>query len=110
KPALKLVYVLLVLLGTLPLFAQTGSSSQSRARDLGIPFDRTPGPVNAITDVAGVEVGYKTLISGEGRLVVGKGPVRTGVTAILPRGKDSLDDPVFAGWWSLNGNREMTGT
>jgi L-aminopeptidase/D-esterase-like protein len=80
-----------------------------RARDLGVPFDGTPGPLNAITDVAGVEVGHTTLISGEGKLVVGKGPVRTGVTAILPRGKD-LTDPVFAGWFSLNGNGEMTGT
>ena len=109
KPALKLVYVLLLLLGTLPLFAQTGSSSQSRARDLGIPFDGTPGPVNAITDVAGVEVGYKTLISGEGRLVVGKGPVRTGVTAILPRGKGNMKS-VFAGYFAGNGNGDMTGT
>ena len=81
-----------------------------RARDLGIPFDGTPGPLNAITDVAGVEVGFTTLISGEGKLVVGKGPVRTGVTAILPRGQRSINDPVFAGWSSLNGNGEMTGT
>ena len=79
-----------------------------RARDLGIPFDGTPGPLNAITDVKGVEAGHTTLISGEGRLEVGKGPVRTGVTAILPRGKTY--DPVFAGWYSLNGNGEMTGT
>ena len=80
-----------------------------RARDLGIPFEGTPGRFNAITDVAGVEVGYATLISGEGSLKVGTGPVRTGVTAILPRGKRSKD-PVFAGWFSLNGNGEMTGT
>jgi D-aminopeptidase len=80
-----------------------------RARDLGIPFEGTPGRFNAITDVAGVEVGYVTLISGEGSLKVGTGPVRTGVTAILPRGKRSKD-PVFAGWFSLNGNGEMTGT
>ncbi len=80
-----------------------------RARDLGVPFDGKPGPLNAMTDVAGVEVGHSTIISGEGELVVGKGPVRTGVTAILPRGK-KLDDPVFAGWFSLNGNGEMTGT
>ncbi len=80
-----------------------------RARDLGIPFEGTPGPLNAITDVKGVEVGHTTLIRGEGKLVVGKGPVRTGVTAILPRGKNS-PDPVFAGWFSLNGNGEMTGT
>jgi D-aminopeptidase len=80
-----------------------------RARDLGIPFDGMPGPLDAITDVAGVEVGDTTLISGSGKLVVGQGPVRTGVTAILPRGK-TMTDPVFAGWFSLNGNGEMTGT
>src|SRR6266404_2066546 len=81
-----------------------------RARDLGVPFEGTPGALNAITDVAGVEVGYTTLISGEGKLVVGKGPVRTGVTAIIPRGHDSLNDPVYARVFSLNGNGEMTGT
>ncbi len=81
-----------------------------RARDLGVPFEGTPGPLNAITDVAGVEVGYSTLISGEGKLEAGKGPVRTGVTAILPRGPESFDDPVYAGYFSLNGNGEMTGT
>src|SRR6478672_10278913 len=81
-----------------------------RARDLGIPFDGTPGKFNAITDVPGVEVGYTTLISGEGKLQVGKGPVRTGVTAILPRGHASLNDPVYAGFFTLNGNGEMTGT
>jgi D-aminopeptidase len=86
-------------------FAQT----KPRARDLGVPFDGTPGPYNAITDVKGVEVGHTTLISGSGKLVVGKGPVRTGVTAVLPRGKDSLD-PVFGAWFTLNGNGEMTGT
>jgi L-aminopeptidase/D-esterase-like protein len=80
-----------------------------RARDLGIPFDGIPGPLNAITDVSGVTVGHTTLIRGEGKLVVGEGPVRTGVTAILPRGTESLD-PVFAAWFSLNGNGEMTGT
>src|SRR5437899_2376733 len=83
---------------------------QVRARDLGIPFEGAPGRFNAITDVAGVEVGYATLISGEGKLEVGKGPVRTGVTAILPRGHASLNDPVYAGFFSLNGNGEMTGT
>ncbi len=81
-----------------------------RARDLGIPFNGTPGKFNAITDVPGVEVGYTTLISGEGKLEVGNGPVRTGVTAILPRGRDNMNDPVFAGYFSLNGNGEMTGT
>lgn len=79
----------------------------TRARELGIPFGGEPGPHNAITDVSGVEVGYATLTEGEGELVVGKGPVRTGVTAILPRGKTA--DPVFAGTHILNGNGEMTG-
>jgi D-aminopeptidase len=90
--------------------AQEKPASKPRARDLGVPFDGTPGPLNAITDVSGVLVGHTTLISGEGKLQVGKGPVRTGVTAILPRGMNSMNDPVFAGWWSLNGNGEMTGT
>ncbi len=81
-----------------------------RARALGIPFDGTTGPLNAITDIAGVEVGYTTLLNGDGKLEVGKGPVRTGVTAILPRGQSSFDDPVYAGYFSLNGNGEMTGT
>ncbi|HEY9385009.1 MAG TPA: P1 family peptidase [Gemmatimonadales bacterium] len=80
-----------------------------RARDLGIPLDGTPGPLNAITDVAGVEVGLTTLISGAGRLVQGKGPIRTGVTAILPRGKGD-SHAVAAAWFTLNGNGEMTGT
>ena len=86
------------------------TSKAIRARDLGIPFEGTPGKFNAITDVPGVEVGYTTLISGDGKLEVGKGPVRTGVTAILPRGHASLNDPVYAGFFSLNGNGEMTGT
>src|SRR5438046_7152629 len=81
-----------------------------RARDLGIPFEGTPGKFNAITDVSGIEVGTTTLIGGEGKLETGKGPVRTGVTAIIPRGHDSLNDPVYAGVFSLNGNGEMTGT
>ena len=86
------------------------AKSAIRARALGIPFDGLPGKLNAITDVAGVEVGFTTLISGEGKLEVGKGPVRTGVTAVVPRGHDSLNDPVYAGTFSLNGNGEMTGT
>lgn len=84
------------------------TAQKPRARALGIPFNGAPGPLNAITDVAGVEVGQVTLIRGEGRLQVGQGPVRTGVTAVLPRGKSS--DPVMAAWWTLNGNGEMTGT
>jgi D-aminopeptidase len=90
-------------------FAQQDAPKKPRARDLGVPFDGTPGKFNAITDVAGVQVGHTTLISGEGKLVVGTGPVRTGVTAVLPRGTN-FDDAVMAGWWSLNGNGEMTGT
>jgi L-aminopeptidase/D-esterase-like protein len=90
--------------------AQQTNAIKPRARDLGVPFEGTPGPLNAITDVAGVTVGETTLISGEGKLVIGKGPVRTGVTAVMPRGQNSMTDPVFAGWFSQNGNGEMTGT
>ena len=96
----------ILLLSLLNLAAADG---KPRARDLGIPFDGIPGALNAITDVQGVEVGHTTLISGSGALKVGVGPVRTGVTAILPRGK-ATTDAVFAGWFSLNGNGEMTGT
>jgi D-aminopeptidase len=99
------IKILLVILLSNFAVAQT----KPRARDLGVPFDGAPGPSNAITDVKGVEVGHTTLISGEGKLVVGKGPVRTGVTAIHPRGKTS-NDAVFAAWFTLNGNGEMTGT
>ncbi|MGC1677188.1 MAG: P1 family peptidase [Candidatus Binataceae bacterium] len=80
-----------------------------RARDLGIPFEGTAGPLNSITDVAGVEVGHATIIRANGKLVVGRGPVRTGVSAILPRGRRG-GAPVFAGYFALNGNGEMTGT
>jgi D-aminopeptidase len=99
-----LAVMCVLLQAALPCAGQT----VQRARDLGVPFDGTPGPLNAITDVKGVEVGYRTLISGEGKLQVGIGPVRTGVTAIFPRGKKSID-PVFAGWFAENGNGEMTG-
>lgn len=85
------------------------AAAKPRARDLGVPFDGQPGPLNAITDVAGVEVGQTTLIERDGKLEVGRGPVRTGVTVILPRGRAN-PAPVFAGWFSLNGNGEMTGT
>lgn len=95
--------ILTILLLTCQAYGQ-----KKRARDLGIPLDGKPGQLNAITDVKGIEVGHTTLISGEGKLVVGEGPIRTGVTAVLPRGKNY--DPVFAGWYSLNGNGEMTGT
>src|SRR5947207_1562298 len=97
------------LLLALALSPTTFAQAKPRARDLGVPFDGTPGPLNAITDVKGVEVGNTTLISGDGPLKVGIGPVRTGVTAVLPRGKDS-NDAVFAAWFTLNGNGEMTGT
>lgn len=91
------------------LLIQSATYGQKpRARDIGIPFTGTTGKFNAITDVKGVEVGYSTIISGQGKNVRGKGPVRTGVTAILPRGRNN--NPVFANWYSLNGNGEMTGT
>ena len=95
---------------TIIIFTWLQAGTNPRARDLGLHFDGKPGPLNAITDVSGVQVGHTTLIEGEGKLVQGKGPIRTGVTAILPRGDRSLDDPCFAGWSSLNGNGEMTGT
>lgn len=119
RPTISLGTVLLLLLLFLDVDAREPQQSPParstttkvvRARDLGVPFDGTPGQLNAITDVAGVEVGYTTIIRGQGKLVVGKGPVRTGVTAIIPRGHDSLNDPVYAGMFSLNGNGEMTGT
>jgi D-aminopeptidase len=79
-----------------------GAATRPRARDLGVPFEGVPGPLNAITDVAGVTVGHATIVEGEA--------VRTGVTAVLPRGAASASDPVYAGWFSLNGNGELTGT
>ena len=85
------------------------AQAKPRERDLGLPIGGTPGTLDAITDVKGVEVGHTTLITGSGKLVVGKGPVRTGVTVVHPRGKDN-HDPVFASWFTLNGNGEMTGT
>lgn len=106
KPIAALALAALVLPATAP--GQT-APPKPRARDLGVPFDGTPGPLNAITDVAGVTVGQVTIISGKGPLVVGQGPVRTGVTAVLPRGATN-GDPVMAGWFTLNGNGEMTGT
>lgn len=89
--------------------AQVQTARHDRARDLGVPFDGTPGSFYAITDVKGVEVGHTTLVSGDGPLRVGVGPVRTGVTVILPRGK-SDSEQVYAAWFSQNGNGEMTGT
>src|SRR4029077_4858514 len=102
QSAIRVIVSALIL--TFAAYAQT----RPRARDLGVPFDGRPGPSNAITDVRGVEVGHTTLISGSGTLEVGKGPVRTGVTAIRPRGQAA--DAVFAAWFTLNGNGEMTGT
>ena len=90
------------------LILSIGYSQKPRARDIGIPFFGKPGKLNAITDVKGVEVGHSTIIAGKGNNIVGKGPVRTGVTAIFPRGKKF--NPVYANWYSLNGNGEMTGT
>src|ERR1700721_3702538 len=104
-PQLRLTAALI----TLTLAITSSAQTKPRARDLGVPFDGTPGANNAITDVKGVEVGHTTLISGDGKLVVGKGPIRPGVTAIHPRGKGS-NDAVFAAWFTLNGNGEMTGT
>lgn len=91
------------------LFSSLMSSAQTkRARDYGIPFDGTTGKWNAITDVTGVTVGQVTLIKGSGDLVKGQGPVRTGVTAILPHGKEFI--PVYVNFYALNGNGDMTGT
>jgi len=100
----------IILLITIPFLSSTTYAQKPRARDLGVPFNGTTGQWNSITDVKGVEVGYSTIISGSGENIVGKGPVRTGVTAIFPRGKAQKFSPVFANWYSLNGNGEMTGT
>ena len=94
---------------SLALAQPAGAQPKPRERDLKLPIGGTAGPLDAITDVAGVEVGHATLISGSGKLVVGSGPVRTGVTVVHPRGKRN-HDPVFAAWFTLNGNGEMTGT
>lgn len=99
---------ILVIFALLFFIESSTIGQKPRARDIGIPFEGVTGKFNAITDVKGVEVGYSTIISGEGINILGQGPVRTGVTAILPRGKNN--NPVFANWYSLNGNGEMTGT
>ncbi len=109
-----MIHIMAVLLAmSAPTVIACGQAASTgnpvRARDLGIPFDGTPGPLNAITDVNGVAVGHTTLIEGYGPLHVGQGPVRTGVTAVLPRGL-GVTPPVFAAVYSLNGNGEMTGT
>jgi D-aminopeptidase len=105
-----LALMLLSGLGSASASGADASTTHPRARDLGVPFDGTPGPLNAITDIDGVLVGHTTLIEGNGKLVVGKGPIRTGVTAVLPRGAASMQHFSFAGWYSQNGNGEMTGT
>ena len=93
------------------IYCQTQAQAQKpRARDLGVPFNGITGKNNSITDVKGVEVGYSTIISNKGKNIIGKGPVRTGVTAIFPRGRSKKFSPVYANWYSLNGNGEMTGT
>src|SRR5207237_7837632 len=101
--------IVLCLATRITLAAQSPPGSKPRARELGISplIGGTPGTLDAITDVAGVEVGHTTLVSGDGALVVGKGPVRTGVTVVHPRGKRN-PDPVFGAWFTLNGNGEMT--
>ena len=106
----QLLILVITSFGMFGVSTSIAAQTKPRARDLGVPFDGTPGQFNAITDVKGVEVGYSTIISGAGKLNVGVGPVRTGVTAIIPRGKDTAFIPVFAGWYSQNGNGEMTGT
>ena len=91
------------------VLGSAAAQAEPRARDLGVPFEGIPGPLNAITDVAGVEVGHRTIVKGSGKLVAGQGPVRTGVTAVLPRGRGSTA-PVFGAWFTLNAAGEMTGT
>ena len=102
---MKFIIIIFLMAVSTTTFSQ---EKKPRARDIGIPFDGTPGKYNAITDVDGVEVGHTTLIEGSGKLEKGKGPVRTGVTAIFPAGKKYA--PVFANWHTLNGNGDMTGT
>ena len=103
-------FLIPVVLISIAAVSSTFALSTPRAHDLEIQFRGQPGLLNAITDVEGIEVGHTMIIKGQGKLVMGKGPVRTGVTAILPRGSRSHDDPVFSGWYSLNRNGEMTGT
>ena len=100
------IMAFLTIAAPLPVSA---AAENPRARDLGVPFTGIPGPLNAITDVGGVEVGHVTLFTGNGALQVGNGPVRTGVTIVHPRGKDSVEG-VFGGWFTLNASGEMTGT
>lgn len=108
-PEMKLSSVLVVMMLCVGVAGSTSAQNKPRARDLGVPFEGRPGPLNAITDVQGVEVGHSTIISGDGPLEVGKGPVRTGVTVVLPQGKQAKNQ-VFAAWFTLNADGEMTGT
>jgi D-aminopeptidase len=112
-PRMRCVQLLVVLslASAIVVAAQSRPANKPRVRELGISalIGGTPGSLDAITDIAGVEVGHTTLISGDGPLVVGKGPIRTGVTVVHPRGRQNAD-PVFAAWFTLNGNGEMTGT
>ena len=110
RSSVALPLLMLVASFTAGIASGAEAAHKERARDLGVPFDGTPGPLNAITDIEGVLVGHTTLISGSGKLVVGRGPIRTGVTAVLPRGTASMDRYSFAGWYAQNGNGEMTGT
>jgi D-aminopeptidase len=103
-----LPFLLAAAIGTTTTSAEA-QHAPARAQQLGIPLDGTPGPLDAITDVPGVAVGHTTIVRGNGKLRVGVGPVRTGITAIFPRGTADFS-PVFAGWFNLNGNGEMTGT
>jgi D-aminopeptidase len=100
------IFLILCLIGA-PAQGNSGPT-KPRARDLGIPFNGNPGKLNAITDVPGVEVGMTTIIGGSGKWVVGNGPVRTGVTVVLPKGRTATSYP--AAWFSLNGDGELTGT
>ncbi|CDL86074.1 P1 family peptidase, partial [Xenorhabdus cabanillasii] len=104
--SMKILNILILSIST--MISSNSLANEVRARDFGIPFSGATGKYNAITDVNGVKVGYSTIIEGNGKLEVGKGPIRTGVTAILPRGKNF--NPVFSGIFSLNGNGEMTGS
>ena len=108
-PLVRAVTPVVVSVAVLVSAAVAAAAQKPRARDLGVPFEGTPGALNAITDVAGVAVGHATVIRGSGTRVIGEGPVRTGVTAVFPRGTEA-PDPVFAAWFSLNGDGEMTGT
>ncbi|WP_092554227.1 P1 family peptidase [Xenorhabdus koppenhoeferi] len=98
----------IIILSITTMITSNSLADEIRARNLGIPFSGVTGKNNAITDVGGVKVGYSTIIKDDGKLKIGKGSIRTGVTAILPRGKKF--SPVFSSIFSLNGNGDMTGS